>query len=134
MICMSPIPHAGTRIVFGVSTAALCGLFASLTFITSKHAATIALASFGVPWGSSMVLPFFILGASVDEPSDRGLYVGVLNIFIVVPQILSSLAGGWIVSSTGKVTDAFVMGSVFAGAATALVPWLVVGKEKPPNR
>jgi hypothetical protein len=114
----------GTRTVFGASTAALCALFASLAVITSKGPAVAAIALFGIPWGSSMVLPFFILGATVDVPADRGLYVGVLNIFIVVPQIISSLLGGWIVSSTGKVTDAFVMGAVFSGVATALVPFL----------
>jgi len=44
----------------------------------------------GVPWAVTMILPFAIVGQGVSS-REGGLYMGVLNIFVVLPQIMVSV-------------------------------------------
>jgi maltose/moltooligosaccharide transporter len=44
----------------------------------------------GVGWASIMAMPYVMLAGSVPE-NRMGVYMGIFNMFIVVPQIISML-------------------------------------------
>lgn len=51
-----------------------------------------SFAMIGVAWGSMLSMPYAMLSSSI--PSNRmGVYMGIFNMFIVIPQVLAALGG-----------------------------------------
>jgi maltose/moltooligosaccharide transporter len=52
----------------------------------------------GVAWASILSMPYSILAAAI--PSNKmGIYMGIFNFFIVIPEILSSVFFGWVMAN-----------------------------------
>lgn len=49
-------------------------------------------ACIGVAWGSILSMPYAMLSSSVPK-DNMGVYMGIFNMFIVIPQILAALGG-----------------------------------------
>nr|WP_321221864.1 MFS transporter [uncultured Psychroserpens sp.] len=46
----------------------------------------------GISWGSILSMPYAMLSSSVD-PNKMGMFMGIFNMFIVIPQIIAALGG-----------------------------------------
>ena len=46
----------------------------------------------GFAWGSILSMPYAMLSSSVD-PKKMGVFMGIFNMFIVIPQIIAALGG-----------------------------------------
>ncbi|WP_407556609.1 MFS transporter [Winogradskyella sp. 4-2091] len=46
----------------------------------------------GIAWGSILSMPYAMLSSSVD-PKKMGMFMGIFNMFIVIPQIIAALGG-----------------------------------------
>ena len=46
----------------------------------------------GFAWGSILSMPYAMLSSSVD-PNKMGVFMGIFNMFIVIPQIIAALGG-----------------------------------------
>jgi len=46
----------------------------------------------GVAWASILSMPYAMLSGSV-EPKKMGVYMGIFNMFIVIPQIVAAVGG-----------------------------------------
>jgi maltose/moltooligosaccharide transporter len=81
------------------SACLLLGAFGliSIAFIHSKWLLFAPMLGVGVAWASILSMPYSILSASIPQ-NKMGVYMGIFNFFIVLPEILSSLAFGWIMS------------------------------------
>jgi len=80
----------------------------------------LLMAVMGIGWAAIVSLPFSIMSQRVD-PSRIGLYMGVFNLSIVLPQLVVSLGVG---SFVGRVADKgiiFVIGAV--SLALAAFAW-----------
>ena len=67
----------------------------------------------GFAWASIVSMPYAILSAAVPDRK-MGVYMGVFNIFIVVPQLLAATVLGLILRSLfdGQAIWALVLGAV----------------------
>jgi maltose/moltooligosaccharide transporter len=65
------------------------GLIA-VNFISNKYLLFGSMAGVGIAWASILSMPYVILSTAVP-PSRMGVYMGVFNLFIVIPQIVMSL-------------------------------------------
>jgi maltose/moltooligosaccharide transporter len=68
----------------------------------------------GIAWSSILALPYAMLVGSL--PDDRGgLYMGIFNFFIVLPEVFVSLGLGWVMHHflDNNRLYAVVMGGVF---------------------
>jgi maltose/moltooligosaccharide transporter len=55
----------------------------------------LSMIGVGIAWGSTIAMPYAMLAGAL--PSERtGVYMGIFNFFIVIPEILASLFFGWI--------------------------------------
>ncbi len=72
--------------------ALLCGAVGliSVYFIVNKWMLFLSMAGVGVAWASILSMPYVMLSTAVP-PSRMGVYMGVFNLFIVIPQIVMSL-------------------------------------------
>ncbi len=62
----------------------------SVNFITNKWMLFGSMAGVGIAWASILSMPYVMLSTAVP-PSRMGVYMGVFNLFIVIPQIVMSL-------------------------------------------
>lgn len=80
----------GIKVVFFMSQMILAACLISTYWVTTVHAAQAIILVCGIPWAVTMALPFSIVGEGVSS-RESGLYMGALNIFVVVPQIMVSV-------------------------------------------
>jgi maltose/moltooligosaccharide transporter len=62
----------------------------SVLFITNKYLLFASMAGVGIAWASILSMPYVMLSTAVP-PARMGVYMGVFNLFIVIPQIVESL-------------------------------------------
>ncbi|HKS10332.1 MAG TPA: MFS transporter [Pyrinomonadaceae bacterium] len=62
----------------------------SVLFITNKYLLFASMAGVGIAWASILSMPYVMLSTAVP-PARMGVYMGVFNLFIVIPQIVMSL-------------------------------------------
>jgi maltose/moltooligosaccharide transporter len=69
----------------------------SIAVIHNKWLLFLPMLGVGVAWASILSMPYSILAAAI--PSNKmGVYMGIFNFFIVIPEILSSLFFGWVMA------------------------------------
>jgi maltose/moltooligosaccharide transporter len=70
------------------------GLF-SVGFVTDKNMLFVSMIGVGIAWASILSMPYAMLSGSL--PKDKvGIYMGIFNFFIVLPEIIASLGFGWL--------------------------------------
>jgi maltose/moltooligosaccharide transporter len=65
-------------------------------FITNKIFLFVAITGFGVGWASMMGIPYLMVVSEI--PKERyGVYMGIINMMIVIPMLLQTLTFGYII-------------------------------------
>ena len=84
-----------------------------------------ALALGGVAWASILSMPYAILAGSLP-PERMGVYMGIFNFFIVLPEILAALFFGDLVKNYlhGNLVHAVMAGGVCLLIAAVLAQWV----------
>ncbi len=102
----------------------LCGAtgLLSVAVIHQKNLLLLSMAGVGIAWASTLSMPYSVLAASLPA-SRTGVYMGIFNFFIVLPEIIASLAFGWIMSHVlhNNRLTAVVSGGIFLIAAALLM-------------
>jgi maltose/moltooligosaccharide transporter len=86
----------------------------SIFFIKDPEALKFSMFGVGLAWASILAMPYVILSSSIP-PGKLGIYMGIFNFFITLPQIVNGLFGGWIVKHLygGKPIYAIVLAGIF---------------------
>ncbi len=71
------------------------GLLATY-FFEDKNLLIVTMIGVGIAWASILSMPYAILAGSLP-PARMGLYMGVFNFFIVIPEIIASFTFGPII-------------------------------------
>ncbi len=119
------LPHLSNRIEQPVihTICLLCGGIGAISFLTidNQYWLFFPMIALGIAWASIHTIPYAILSDSLP-PQQQGMYQGIFNFFIVLPQIAVSLSLGWIMNYVfhGDRLLAVVMGGVFMILAASL--------------
>lgn len=70
----------------------------SIYYIDNQYLLILPMVGIGIAWAMILTVPFAIL-SSIVPPNRMGLFMGLFNITIVVPQIVGGLLGGFIFKS-----------------------------------
>ena len=65
----------------------------SIYFMPNENLLIISMIGVGIAWASILAMPYAILAGSIS-PKKMGVYMGIFNFFIVIPQIINALIGG----------------------------------------
>jgi maltose/moltooligosaccharide transporter len=65
----------------------------SIYFMPNENWLILSMFGIGVAWASILAMPYAILAGSIPAKK-MGVYMGIFNFFIVLPQILNALIGG----------------------------------------
>lgn len=94
----------------------------SFYFITNPDLLIISELGIGLAWASILAMPYAILTGSLPAKK-MGVYMGIFNFFIVIPQITAAAILGFFVRSlfSGHAIYALVLGGVSMFIAAILV-------------
>jgi len=110
--------HMGSLILGGLG-------FIFMYFATSTAHLNWCYALIGIAWGSILSLPYAMLSSSID-PKKMGVFMGLFNMFIVIPQIVAAIGGINVLSSLfgqGDISPMLLAGSslILAGLLNVLI-------------
>jgi len=105
-------------------TAGAIGLL-SIYFVTDPMWLLFSMVGVGMAWGSILSMPYAIL-APVLPARKMGIYMGIFNIFITVPQIVNGIFSGPIVKRffDSQAIYAIIMSGCFLLIAAVSVLWV----------
>ncbi len=110
------VAHAFSLICGGI------GLL-SMYFISNPDYLIYSMIGIGLAWGSILSMPYAILSSAIPARK-MGVYMGIFNFFITMPQIVNGFFGGMIVKHfyNGEAIYAIVLAGVFMilGAVSVL--------------
>jgi maltose/moltooligosaccharide transporter len=69
----------------------------SVAVIHNQYLLLLSMTGIGVAWASILAMPYAILSGSLPE-GKTGVYMGIFNFFIVLPEIAASLGLGWVMN------------------------------------
>ena len=94
----------------------------SIYFVPDQNWLILSMIAIGIAWASILAMPYAILAGSIPAKK-MGVYMGIFNFFIVIPQIINALIGGPIVKYLygGNPVFALVTSGVSLLIAAALV-------------
>ncbi|MEO6613134.1 MAG: MFS transporter [Chitinophagaceae bacterium] len=78
----------------------LCGALGliSVSWVENKNLLFGSMVGVGIAWASILSMPYAMLSGSL--PKDKvGVYMGIFNFFIVLPEIIASLGFGWLMKN-----------------------------------
>ncbi|MFD2556734.1 MFS transporter [Sphingobacterium tabacisoli] len=97
----------------------------SVYFIQDPNLLILPMIGVGLAWGSILSLPYAMLSATIP-PYKMGVYIGLFNFFITIPQILNGFLGGWIIAHVfdGQAIFALVIAGItmlFAAVSVSFI-------------
>lgn len=114
------------KLVHGISLA-LGGLsLLSIFWIKDPNVLQFTMIGVGIAWASILSMPYAMLASAL--PSNKmGIYMGVFNFFIVIPEILASVALQPLVKHVFQNNPLFVV--MMGGASLIVAALFVLGVE-----
>ena len=94
----------------------------SVYFMPNKEALIFSMVLVGFAWASILAMPYAILAGSI-HPKKMGVYMGIFNFFIVIPQIVNALIGGPLVKYVYG--DHAIYALVMSGVSFIIASFLV---------
>jgi maltose/moltooligosaccharide transporter len=70
----------------------------SVNFITEPWMLYVSMSMVGIAWSSILAMPYSMLAGAIPQEK-MGIYMGIFNFFIVLPEILASLFFGKIMEN-----------------------------------
>ena len=87
----------------------------------------VGLAIVGIGWASLVSLPFAIMSEYVDQ-NKMGLYMGIFNLSVVLPQLVASFKMGEVVSAAPDKSIIFAICALCLFVSGVL--WFTVREKK----
>ncbi len=120
---LPPLAHLTSRKL--THAACLLAGAAGLLSVAVIHNPTMLLLSMigvGIAWASTLSMPYSILAGAIPA-GKTGVYMGIFNFFIVIPEIIASLGFGWVMNNVlnNNRMAAVIAGGVFLAIAALLV-------------
>jgi maltose/moltooligosaccharide transporter len=96
-----------------------------LARIDNQYVALLPMIGVGIFWASAVGVPYLMVASMV--PAKRtGVYMGILNMMIVVPMLIQTLTFGWIFQHLldGKGSNAITLAGVLLGIGAIAMLWV----------
>lgn len=111
-----------SRRVGQVMTHSICltlgaGGFLMFVFVRDATLLLLAEVGIGIAWASILAMPYAILASNLPQ-AKLGIYMGLFNVFVVVPQLL-------VATVMGSIMQAFFPGEPIWTMLFAAASWLV---------
>jgi maltose/moltooligosaccharide transporter len=103
--------------------------YISFIFIEDPDLLVIPMIGVGFAWASVLSIPYAILSNSLPA-NKMGVYMGIFNFFIVIPQILAASILGFIVT---KIFEGQPIYALIVGGVSMLIAGVLTLRVKEPS-
>lgn len=111
-----------------LSIASMAIAYAAMLFFGfSPIVIYIIMALLGIGWASTISLPFAIMSQQIDQ-TRMGLFMGLFNLSVVLPQLVASFGIGQAISAAQDKSLIFIISAVTLSISAIL--WILVKEEK----
>jgi maltose/moltooligosaccharide transporter len=96
-----------------------------LSHIHNQYLALVPMIGVGIFWASAVGVPYLMVASMV--PAKRtGVYMGILNMMIVVPMLIETVTFGWIFSHllNSKGSNAMMLAGILLGIGGVAMLWV----------
>jgi maltose/moltooligosaccharide transporter len=101
----------------------------SVAVISNPSLLLLSMVGVGIAWASTLSMPYSILAGAIPA-GKTGIYMGIFNFFIVIPEIVAALGFGWVMS---HLLDNNRMAAVVAGGFFLLLAAVLVTRVHEPD-
>ncbi len=121
-----------TRKIGRVMTHAICistmaiGYLGMLLFGFQPIVIYVVMAFLGIGWASTISLPFAIMSQKVDQ-AKMGLFMGLFNLSVVLPQLVASFGVGQAVGHAANKSLIFIVSAITLAISAVL--WFFVKED-----
>lgn len=131
-LLLNPMARRFGEVNVHAASLALMALGFAFVYVAGHSAAMVYLgmAIMGLGWGAIVSLPFAIFSQCVS-PKRIGLYMGVFNLSVVLPQLVVSLGIGMLLSQIEDKGSVFVIGAI--STALSALAWTTLKPRSPPE-
>src|SRR3954451_17490304 len=108
-------------IALGLAAVSLIGL----AHIHNQYLALVPMIGLGIFWASAVGIPYLMVASMV--PAKRtGVYMGILNMMIVVPMLIETVTFGWVFTHLldGKGSNAIMLAGVLMAIGAVAMLWV----------
>ena len=93
--------------------------------IHNQYVALVPMIGLGIFWASAVGIPYLMVASMV--PAKRtGVYMGILNMMIVVPMLIETVTFGWIFSHllNNKASNAIMLAGILMAIGAVAMLWV----------
>ena len=115
----------GAKRVHAVALGLAAGALIWLANISNQYLALVPMIGLGIFWASAVGVPYLMVASMV--PAKRtGVYMGILNMMIVVPMLIQTVTFGWIFNHLlgGKGSNAIALAGVLMAVGAVAMLWV----------
>ena len=115
----------GAKLVHCVCLLLAAAGLATVPSITNQYLVLVPIIGLGIAWASIMGVPYIMAVRMV--PSTRlGVYMGIINMMIVVPMLIQSVTFGWVYGTFlgDNPGNAILFAAAFLAIAAVLMLWI----------
>ena len=102
----------------------------SMPFIKDEYVLLAPMILFGIGWAAMMGIPYSMVSKVIPEER-RGVYMGIVNMMIVIPMLIQTVSFGPVVKHllNNSAINAILFGGVFFVIASVLAIRLKISKD-----
>jgi maltose/moltooligosaccharide transporter len=134
LVALALVPFArkySSKFVYVISLFLTGMALLSMPFIKDQYVLLLPMVLFGIGWAAMMGIPYAMVSKVIPEER-RGVYMGIVNMMIVIPMLLQTISFGSIIKHTlnNSAINAILFGGVFFIIAAFLAMRLKVSSQK----
>ena len=88
----------GNKLVYAVCLLFGAAGFFGLTLFHNQYWMLLPMVGIGIAWAGILAMPYSILSKAIDARR-MGVYMGIFNFTITIPQVIVGLTGGLILKN-----------------------------------
>ncbi len=117
IVALALVPFAkkyGSRNVYVISLLLTGIAMLSMPYIQDEYALLVPMVLFGIGWAAMMGIPYSMVSKVIPEEK-RGVYMGIVNMMIVIPMLIQTVTFGPIIENLlgNNAVNAILFGGVF---------------------
>jgi len=122
----------GSRWVYVLSLFLTALALFSMPFITNRFVLLLPMVFFGIGWAAIMGIPYAMVSQVIPQER-RGVYMGIVNMMIVIPMLLQTISFGYVIKHFlgNSAINAILFGGVFFVIAAVLATRLRIPSPPP---
>lgn len=130
LVALAMVPVArkySSKFVYVISLFLTAAALFSMPYINNQYALLLPMIFFGIGWAAIMGIPYAMVSRVIPEER-RGVYMGIVNMMIVIPMLLQTISFGYIIKNYlgNNAVNAILFSGVFFVIAAVLATRLKV--------